>query len=177
MVYLCKLGEGQTVYLEEQNDSTIVTTVRVDLGQQQQSKSSFATGEWIASPEMYHTPHGIILKLNTAQGQHYIEIQKNDCTLLSEHPNDSNYRQIPIEQVASIPSPSTQTMQPMKSMQPMRMGNMQMSKNPMEMRMGNMVLQMKIPDKTTTKQRFCSRCGTKVALEDRFCSSCGHALR
>jgi hypothetical protein len=177
MVYICELGKGQTVYLEEHDDSTLVTTVSARFGQQQQSSSSFATGEWIAPPEIYRTPHGIMLKLNTNRGQHYIEIQKNDPILLSEYSNDNSYRQIPIAQTASIPSPSAQRMQPMSSMQPMKMDNMQMSMNPMEMRMGNMVLQMNAPDKTTVKQRFCRHCGTKVDLEDKFCSSCGRGLR
>jgi ribosomal protein S27AE len=173
MIYACELGMGQSVYLEERNDSTIVTTVNSGFGQQQQSSTSFVTGEWIAPPEMYQTPHGVILKIITDRGQHYIEIQENDRCLLYKNPANNDYHQIPIERVASIPSFS---MPPMQPMQPMQMGNMSMSANPMEMRMGNMVLQMQNSGRTTTKQSFCSQCGVKVKEDDRFCSSCGHAL-
>jgi zinc-ribbon domain len=173
MAYLCELGTGQTVYLENRDNLTIVTTISSGFGQQQQSSSSFNTGQWIAPPEIYQTPHGIILKSIATQGNHYIEIQENSHCLISDCPANNDYHQIPLRQVASNPSSS---MPSMPSMQPMKMGNMQMNMSPMEMRMGNMVLQMGASVGKVTKQRFCSHCGAEVDREDRFCSSCGHAL-
>jgi ribosomal protein S27AE len=177
MTYVCELGTKQTVYLDNRGDLTIVTTSSVGIGQQQQSSSSFATGQWTASPEVYQTPHGAILKLSTTQGQHYIEIQENSHCLLPNYQNNKNYYPLPLRQVAAIPPPPS--MQPMQPMQPMKMGNMQMGMNPMEMRMGNMVLQMNStvnPEKQATERQFCSHCGAKIKPEDRFCSSCGHGL-
>lgn len=173
MAYLCELGTGQKIYLENRDSLTIVTTISSGFGQQQQSSSSFNTGQWISPPEVYQTPHGVILKSIATQGNHYIEIQENSHCLLPNHPTNNDYHQIPLRQITDTPPSS---MPSMPSMQPMKMGNMQMNMNPMEMRMGNMVLQMGASVGTTTKQRFCSNCGTKVSLEDRFCASCGHAL-
>jgi zinc-ribbon domain len=184
MAYLCELGSGQRVYLENQGDQTAVTLMSGSSGQQQQSSSSFQTGSWTAPPEAFTGSQGAVIRVKTARGEHTI--------------------QIPVRQVEAQSIPSIMPMEPMKSMEPMKpiepmkpmepmkMGDMEMSSRPMEMRMGNMQMRMgqmqadnKQANRTgsdqsessaTPARRFCSQCGVPVDLSDRFCSSCGHRL-
>lgn len=192
MPYVCELGKGQRVYLDHQGTQTIVTTASSSPGQQQQSSSSFNTGSWTAPPEIFQTPNGITVKITTAAGSSFIQIQGNSISVSAVAPSQTSSQQLQIQQVDSIPASSMQPMQPMQPMkpmepmqpmkpiEPMNMGNMQMSMNPMEMRMGNMEMRMGSPisvsSSTPGERRFCPQCGNQLALSDRFCSSCGHRL-
>ncbi len=180
MAYVCELGTGQKVYLENQGTQTVVTTLSGSLGQQQQSSSSFTTGIWTLPPEMFQTPNGFVLKISTNQGEHYIQIQGNSMGVMSASPSLGSSQQMQVQQVANASSFSMSPLppiQPMQPMQPMSMGDMQMSQNPMAMRMGNMAMSMGTPAQPTQSiKSFCSQCGAKVGASDRFCSSCGHQL-
>lgn len=175
MAYVCELSNGQRVYLDNQGTQTIITIISTSLGQQQQSSSGFQTGSWTSPPEMLATPNGIALKITTAQGEHYIQIQGNSISMMSGSPSFGNFQQIQVQQVPNNP------MQPMQPMKPMKMGDMQMDINPMGMRMGNMEMRMGSTSSTSSsaasaKPSFCSQCGASVKPSDRFCSSCGHQL-
>ena len=177
MAYVCELGTGQKVYLDNQGTQTIVTTFSSSLGQQQQASNGFQTGSWISPPEMFRTPNGVIIRINTAQGEHYIQVQGGSMSVIGGSPSLGSFQQMQVQEVASTPPssmPSMEPMKPMEPMQPMKMGNMQMSSNPMEMRMGNMEMKMGSP--TGGTRRFCSQCGAPINPSDRFCSSCGHSL-
>ncbi|VXD22829.1 conserved hypothetical protein [Planktothrix serta PCC 8927] len=187
MAYLCELGAGQRVYLENQGVQTLVTLISSSPGQQQQASSSFTTGVWSSPPQVFQTPHGMVLKLTSEQGEKTLQIQGSSVTIISGTPSQKDSEELPVHEVTSLPvSPmpgiepmepmSPMKMSPMEPMKPMnlKMGDMQMSMNPMEMRMGNMELRMDSP--APNKQSFCSQCGTSVKPEDRFCSNCGHQL-
>jgi hypothetical protein len=194
MAYACELGTGQRIYLDNQGTQTVVTTMSGGPGQQQQSSTGFHTGVWTVPPEIFQTAGGAVLKVTTAQGEHFIYIQGSSMQVMGGTPSLSGSQQMQVQQVAGIPSSSIpsmtpmEPMKPMKPMEPMSMGGMQM--NPMEMRMGDMEMRMgspaasstpKIPNPsaasgTPSTRRFCSQCGTAVEPEDRFCSSCGHRL-
>ena len=180
MVYVCELSPGHHVYLDNQENQTIITITLSTPGQQQQTSNSMTTGTWTALPEAYQTTGGAVLKLFTAQGEICIYIQNNSVSLMGEVPPEG--LQVDKSQPLSV---QQTTIAPKTTMQPMTMGNMQMTMNPMEMRMGNMELKIKTASQTSqtsqtspsqTTRQFCSQCGAKVAPEDRFCSSCGHAL-
>jgi zinc-ribbon domain len=195
MAYACELGTGQRIYLDHQGTQTIVTTMSGGPGQQQQSSTGFHTGSWTAPPEIFQTTGGAVLKITTAQGEHFIYIQGSSMQVMGGTPSLSGSQQMQVQQVASVPTSSLPPMEPMKPMdmggmqmspmkpmepmKPMKMGGMQM--NPMEMRMGDMEMRMGSPTASSTPntpnpRRFCSQCGTAVEPEDRFCSSCGHRL-
>ncbi|ACK64251.1 conserved hypothetical protein [Rippkaea orientalis PCC 8801] len=176
MVYACELGNSQTVYLNNQGNQTTITVASVGVGQQQQSSTSFLTGQWLSPPQLYRTGNGVILKITTATGESYIQLQGNNISLMGRTPGLGNAQQMQIHQVTNIPNtmPSMQPMEPMQPMQAIKMGDMQMNMNPMEMRMGNM--QMKMGEHPQPSPQFCSQCGAKVQGGDRFCSSCGHRL-
>ncbi len=187
MAYVCELGAGQRVYLDNQGVQTVVTLISSSLGQQQQASSSFTTGVWSTPPQVFQTPYGLVLKVTSEQGEKTLQIQGSSVSFISSILlKDSE--QLPIQEVASLPVSPMSGMETIKPMTPMKMspmepmnlnmGNMQMSMNPMEMRIGNMEMRMgsPAPQKTPQTPRFCTQCGASVKPEDRFCSSCGHSI-
>jgi hypothetical protein len=169
MAYVCNLDTGQTVYLENQGNLTIITTMMINQGQQQQSSTSIETGNWTSLPEIFRTSQGVMLKIQGVKGQSLITIQGSSISTINQLSHLGNLQPLPLQETTQTP---LQPLQPLQPMKPMTMGNMSMSMNPMEMRMGDMNLSMKPP----STKRFCSQCGASVKPEDKFCSSCGHKL-
>jgi hypothetical protein len=197
MAYMCEIGSGHRIYLDNQGTQTILTSMMGNLGQQQQSSSSMSTGTWTMPPEVYNTPHGCVVKIFSAQGEHFIQVQGSSMSSMSGAPALGQAQQMQMSPVGDVPGatavPAMEPIQPMTPMvpmqpmtplqpmqpiQPMKMGDMEMGMNPMEMRMGNMRLSMGSTTETSAKlvQRFCSQCGAHTEPEGRFCSSCGHKL-
>lgn len=196
MPYLCELGEGQRIYLENQGEQTIVTLISSHPGQQQQTSSGFKTGVWSSPPQAFKTPHGFVLKIISDQEENTLQIQGRHISVNSETEVVNSAEEIPVHEVSTLPVsplPAMEPMTPMKLMEPMipmkvnptepmkplepmnlQMGNMQMSMNPMEMRMGNMEMRMNSP--STNTAHFCTECGASIQPENRFCPSCGHRL-
>jgi hypothetical protein len=180
MAYVCQLGAGQSVYLENQGVQTVVTLISSSPGQQQQASSSFSTGVWSSPPQVFQTPHGMVIKITSQQGEKTLQIRGSSLSVLGEMPSVTNSQQLTVDEVTSLPvSPGIEPMKPMKPMEPMKpmnlkMGDMQMNMNPMSMQMGNMELRMGSSE--ANPKSFCSQCGTSVQPEDRFCSNCGHQL-
>lgn len=189
MAYVCELGTGRTLYLDNVNGQTTVSIASTAPGQQQQATSRFQTGAWTVTPEVYLTRDGAVIKLQAEQGSHYIRVHGSSIGV-SEAFSLEALEQMQMQQVAGMSAPAR--MEPLKAMEPMppmspmppmtmgnmQMGNMQMNLNPMEMQMGDMKMQMGTPSptKTTASQRFCSQCGSAVKPDDRFCTNCGHRL-
>jgi hypothetical protein len=182
MAYTCEIGSGQHIYLDHQGGQTVVTSMSGGVGQQQQSSSSFSTGSWTAPPDLFRTPQGVVIRIHTAQGDHYIQVQGSSMGVMGTSPGLGAAQQMQTQQVASMPSPSMPPMEPMppmqpiQPMQPMQMGGMHLNMNPMEMRMGNMEMKMGSVKTAQAAARFCSQCGVQTHPGDRFCSSCGHQL-
>jgi hypothetical protein len=181
MAYMCEISPNHRVYLDSQGSNTVVTMMTGGPGQQQQSSNFFQTGAWVAPPEMFAGPQGAVIKIDTAQGEYFIQLQGSSMTL-AKALGIATPQPLPMYQ-ADIPAPV------MNPMQPMVMGDMQMNNNPMEMRMGNMQMRMDKPVLTTqlaqvtppvqatqVTRKFCSQCGAAIEASDRFCSSCGHRL-
>jgi hypothetical protein len=169
MAYVAELSIGQSVYIDDRDGQTLVILASNHPGQQQQMSSSFATGGWIAPPEMFDIPNGIAVRITTATGVQIVQIQGSSVSIVSDGRFLNGLQPQPMQQTASAP--------PMSPMPPMTLGNMQMSMNPMEMRMGDMNLRMDNTPKTAGTSRFCSQCGVPVHPQDRFCSSCGNRLQ
>lgn len=181
MAYVCELGNGHAIYLDNVGNQTTVTSVISRPGQQQQSSSSITTGEWTHPPAAAQTPLGVVIHVATATGEQSILVQGSQIEIVTADATP-HAQPIPLRQTQQS-AQSHQGMRPMEplppleSMKPMTMGNMSMSMNPMEMRMGNMELKLDQPSTHPSKTRFCSQCGAQVDEGDRFCSSCGHALK
>ncbi len=196
MAYICELGSGQRLYLDNVGEQTAVTLATSSAGQQQQSSSQFTTGAWTTPPELFRIPQGVVVKLTTAQGVHHLQLQGNQLGMMSQSPSLGNAQQMQVSSGVAMPGSPMPPMQPMSPVepmqpmtpmapiQPMKMGDMEMSANPMQMRMGNMAMQMgnaatssRASGSTTAgKAKFCSQCGTPVKPSDRFCSNCGYQL-
>lgn len=179
MAYTANLHANQQLIISNQDGQTSIALVSSVPGQQQSQSSSITTGRWNRLPQLFQTPSGFILHINSDQGQHFMQIQANSIQRLTAIPLLDNAQQLALTE---IPDPTTQPtkiefepMNPMNPMQPMTMGNMSM--NPMSMKMGNMSMQMGKEVKSTSAQRFCTQCGQQVKTIDLFCSSCGHQLQ
>lgn len=173
MAYLCDLGGGQKVYIDNQGMQTAIALISSSPGQQQQSSSSFQTGPWVMPPTAFRTAAGMVLRIESQQGPQFVLLAANGISVLTAAPTLTNAEVVSLQQVAG----STETiapLKPMEPMKPMKMGDMEMRMNPMQMRMGNLSMEMGSP--TPEVKRFCSQCGVAVAEGDRFCSSCGHPL-
>jgi hypothetical protein len=173
MAYVCELGTGQSVYLENQGAQTVVTLISSGPGQQQQASSSFTTGVWSSPPQVFQTPYGLVLKVISEQGERSLQIQGTSVSVLGEMPSVTDSQQLTVQEVTRVSVSPLKPMEPMK-MEPMKpmnlkMGDMQMNMNPMSMRMGS-------GSSEENPKSFCSQCGTSVKPEDRFCSNCGHQL-
>ncbi|PZV16627.1 MAG: zinc ribbon domain-containing protein [Leptolyngbya sp.] len=179
MAYVCDLGSGQRISLDGQGAQTIVAISSNSAGQQQQATSSLQTGTWTAPPEVYRTSEGVVVKLQTANGTQFIQIQGSRMGMVATPPSLTNAEQLPTQQT----NVSDSTMQPMKPMQPMNMGTMQMNLKPMEMKMGDMEMRMGSASadsinaaKPAPTRQFCTQCGASIKPSDRFCASCGHQI-
>lgn len=193
--YTCDLDNGQHIYIENQEQQTVIKLTSGGRGQQQSQSNSFETGKWRVPPTVFQTGDGVVLRIEAEQGQHFIQLQANRMSRLDAEPSLSDADVLPLRQDATEAASSQSFMQPMQPMDPMKpmepmkpmsqmqIDDMQMQMKPMMMRMGNMEMRMGEPLKTNTtpEQRqslknFCPQCGSKVGQSDRFCSNCGNAL-
>ena len=192
--YTCNLDKNEQIYIENQEQQTVIKLTSSGQSQEQSQSNSFETGKWRVPPTVFQTRNGVVLRIEAEHGQHFIQLQANRMTRLDSDPWLSDADVLPLRQDATeaASSHSMQPMQPMEPMKPMELmkpmsqmqiDDMQMQIKPMMMQMGNMEMRMGEPLQTniTPKQRqsvknFCSQCGSKVGQSDRFCSNCGNAL-
>ena len=179
MAYVLNLSSSQAVYLENQGDQTVVTTVTQTPGQQQQASSGIHTGRWTAPPCAYQTLQGVIVQLQTERGEQYIQLQGNYTARVEGVVGLNASQQLQLQQVSHSPGSTLKPIEPMTPMQPMTpmppMTPIEPMK-PMEMRMGDMEMRMGSATSGSNTRQFCSQCGAKVKPEDRFCSNCGYRL-
>ena len=172
--YLCNLGNGQQIYLENQGKETRITLSSSSHGQQQSQRMQFSTGAWQAQPTLMRTNQGWIVQIPTDQGDRYIQVQSQGMHMVT-HPSSEAIESLPLQPVSSESVLSgVLPLQPMQPMEPMQMGNMAMKSQPMQMRMGNM--EMSIGKAESAEPKFCSQCGNALEKGDRFCSQCGHRI-
>lgn len=178
--YTGDLGEGRSIYLENQGSQTLITFTSSTSGQQQSQQSGFMTGEWTAPPSLFRTARGMIAQLQTSQGHLFVQVQDGGMQVMSTLP-PTDAEVMPMQGIAVPQAPSQTRVEPMKPiepMKPMKLGDMEMQMNPMRMRMGNMEMQMgEASSQSQTERRFCTQCGHSVDLDDRFCAQCGHRLQ
>jgi zinc-ribbon domain len=119
MSYICELGTGRKLFLDNDNGQTTITISSTNAGQQQQASSSFHTGAWKTIPEVYLTPDGAMIKLSTTYGEHYIRVQGNNIGV-SEALSLEHLHEMQIQQVSGQPGMGMAPMQPMQPMQPLK---------------------------------------------------------
>lgn len=180
MAFVCTLSTGRSLYLDNFEGRTIVTLSSTTPGQQQQASSTFQTGAWTATPEVYLTSDGAVVKLQAERGSHYVRVHGSSIGV-SEALSLDALQQMQIQQTSGVTPAPVEPMPPV-TMDDMtlKMGDMTMTMNPMQMQMGNMTLRMGesiAKPSAATSQRFCSQCGAAVKQDDRFCTSCGSQLQ
>lgn len=184
MAYKTQLGTSQQLYIDNQGEQTLFTLVSSSANQQQSQRSAFPTGEWLMPPALFRIGAVFILRVESARGPSFFDIQNNSISALASPPSLKNAEVMPLQQVSESEAAQQnraafspmQPMQPIKPIEPMKMGNMEMGMNPMQMRMGNM--EMRMPGQTPKKSptQFCPQCGESVGQGDRFCRHCGYRL-
>ncbi len=185
MIYLANLNANQQLYIENRGSQTLITLVSSSSGQQQSQSSSLETGSWTTPPTLFGIDGNFLLRIDSVEGQHFIQIQASGFNSLKTAPSLINADVMPLQKVSETTTSSQssvqfQPMKPMEPMKPMKLGDMSMGINPMEMRMGNMYMRMPETSKggapSQSTKHFCTQCGNLVKTGDRFCANCGHKL-
>lgn len=184
MTYAYDLENGQRLIVQNEGDDTVVALSSDDEGQQQSQSTSFHTGKWSKTPELFSTRGALILRFESKGGVEFIRVRGNQIQSMRSEPDLENAERRKLkkseENVFMKPMEPMKPMAPLKPMEPMKpmtpmkpLGSMR----PMEMRMGDMHMSMGTGEKAAEPaKRFCTQCGKPVQDDDRFCASCGHAL-
>jgi hypothetical protein len=172
MAYQAILNGTQQLTISNQGIQTQITLISSSPGQQQSQSTSFTTGSWVRSPQLFNTEQGFILQIEGSYGQYFIQIQSNGISTINGIPPLSNSTPVDLETVADPPAQKVN----FEPMQPLGRSKMSMNINSMSMQMGNMSLNLGKKSRKAATKRFCSQCGVKAKPSDRFCSSCGHQL-
>lgn len=199
MIHTAQIDSGQ-IEIENQGEQTRVSLSSGVGGSQHQAQSnSFSTGQWTEPPALYRAQSGYVLQISTSRGTQSIRIDSGGMKMDDHAPAPDNAQKVELQQSDSSAPRATE---PMKPMEPMRMGDMEMK--PGEMRMGNMrmsmggarssrepeappVMQQLHPQsppqvleevlEAASKGRFCTQCGERAQSGDTFCGACGNKLR
>ncbi|WP_366558311.1 hypothetical protein [Okeania sp. SIO3B5] len=86
MAYKCNLSNGQQVYIENQGMQTVVTLSSSTPGQQQQASTGFQIGKWTVVPTLFKTATGVILRIDSEQGQSFVQLQAGGISAISGTP-------------------------------------------------------------------------------------------
>jgi hypothetical protein len=170
MAYTANLLTGERIYLANLEEQTKITVSISSSSQQQNQSNSLNTGKWTIPPTLFKTRNAVIVRIEAAGGQFFLELQRGSIGVLAELPDLMDAEILPLQlEVDAKVDDAWQEIPPMRPMSPMSMGNMQMQ-------MGNMKMEMGKPESSSLKPKFCSQCGAAVRKSDRFCSQCGNSL-
>lgn len=176
MAYTSSLTTGEQLQIENQGTQTVITLSQGGQNQQQRQRSSLTTGEWLQPPTLFSTGMSAVLRIEATTGQFFIQLQSGSISTLNTAPSLLDADILPLQKTADQVGSNQNNIPPMRPMEPMKMGNMEMQTKPMQMRMGNMQMQIGKTESSTSTKRFCSQCGEEVSSGDRFCTHCGHRL-
>ncbi|ULH16365.1 hypothetical protein MF271_07180 [Deinococcus sp. KNUC1210] len=122
MAYEADLGNGQTLYLEQQGEQT---TIRVHGGGQSQG-SGVQTGQWKGQPRLLKLGEGLVLELQ-GTSQVYYGLQDGQLHSLDSAPSLDGAEEVVLKDVpdgsdkgAMRPMEPMKDMEPMKPMEPMK---------------------------------------------------------
>jgi len=132
MAYVCNLGNGQNIYLDNPGEQTVVMSMIQSPSQQQQSSSSFHTGTWTEIPQVFQTSQGLMIKIMSVQGDILIQVQGQNMQVTQNITGLLQSQKITVTQTHSMPKtalmmtpmPQMQTISPLKPIEPMQMTSM-----------------------------------------------------
>lgn len=121
MAYQSDLGNGQTVFIEQQGEQT---SVQVH-GDGQSQGSGFHTGHWTQPPRLYRSGDGLVLELR-ADETTYHRLNGTQVQSLGHAPDLNGAEPVELREVkdgsddsAMKPMEKMKPMEPMKPMKPM----------------------------------------------------------
>ena len=157
--YTCDLDNDQQIYIQNQGSQTEISLVSGGQNQRQSQRNSFETGSWRVPPTVFHLANAAVLRIESEQGEYFIQVQANRMSQLNAPPSLSDADVLPLRKTEAESRDSTPEMKPMEPMKPMES---------MQMQMGGAL--------PRPSMRFCPQCGNRVGRGDRFCSYCGSGL-
>ena len=124
MTYVCDIGNGQRLLVENDGDDTQVALSSGDSGQQQNQSTGFDTGKWSKSPELFRTSENLVLRLEGKSGVKFIGVHGNQIESMRNEPDLKNAENLALkesnENIARMkPMEPMRPMEPMKPMEPM----------------------------------------------------------
>lgn len=194
MAYIGNLSSTEQLQVENVGTQTAIALTSASTSQQQSQWTSLTTGHWVVPPTLFRTPAGWILRIESAQGQFFVQLAGGRLNLLTAPPSLTGAETLPLQPVAGTntgaaaassmppmlpiaPLSPLPPMSPLPSMPPMQMGDMQMQLEPMQMRMGNMQMQIGTPPVTSTPLTPApAPAPSSTESAQRFCSQCGKAV-
>jgi hypothetical protein len=84
MTYMHDIGNGQRLLVQNDGNDTRVALSSGDSGQQQNQSTSFSTGEWVKSPELFRTSQNLVLRIESESGAEFIGIHGNQIQSMRE---------------------------------------------------------------------------------------------
>lgn len=167
MTYQANITPNQQLILENREELTRITLTNYSNGGQQSQTCGLNIGIWTTIPTLYRLGSRVVIKIQTKQGDKYLQLQGTQLSNLSTLP--------PLDMAETISLENISQSSDIPPTKPMQMGNMSMSFEPMEMRMGDMSLKM--GERPRMAPRFCTQCGTPIQSGVRFCGVCGHQIQ
>jgi hypothetical protein len=119
MTYVCDIGNGQHLLVENDGDDTQVALSSGDSGQQQNQSTGFDTGKWSKPPELFRTSENLVLRLEGKSGVKFIGVHGNQIESMRNEPDLKNAENLTLkesnENIARM-----KPMEPMSPMEPMK---------------------------------------------------------
>jgi hypothetical protein len=77
---------GSDIYLENQQEKTLMRVQSSGPGQQQGQSQSFDTGVWAQPPQLFKTGDGLIVQIVAAQGRFFFALNTGSIARLDMEP-------------------------------------------------------------------------------------------
>jgi len=120
MNYQGTLESGEQITVGNHESQTRVHAQSTDSGHRESQDTSFETGPWKATPQLFQTGKGAVLKI---EGEETIFLQLQDGALqhLDEEPQLDDAKKVSLHETKDFPeSAHMKPMAPMKPMKPMK---------------------------------------------------------
>ena len=161
MLYRASVQGNRQLAVENYGVQTIVT-LDSQSPQQRSQCSSFTTGQWRDSPELYKTEAGYIIKFFSDRHEYFLLVRDSSVSTVFA-PSLRQAMKLEWHRTASRREPV---------MELIGMSNTSANFSHTLMQKRNIPVDLKSPPRNS----FCTQCGEKAGARDRFCVSCGNRL-
>jgi hypothetical protein len=124
MNYICDLGNGRQLRLENDGNQTHLGLGSSDSGQQQSQSVGFQTGEWSSEPAVFKQGNDLIIQLHLDQGERYFRARRGAVEAIDDAPDLAKAERLSLKESSADsglkPMKPMEPMKPMKPMEPMK---------------------------------------------------------